>query len=96
MNEKFTNIPVEPDTNIEFSSPMKWDGLDIVYQKWSWDGISAESIIFFSEDVKEMDDRALEEEIREGPLVRKDSQMTIKRDEEFTFVNFNFTSLVKV
>ena len=92
MNEKFNNIPVEEDTKIQFSSPMKWGERDIVYQKWSWDGISAESIIFLSEDVKEMDDQALEAEVRDGPVVREDSQMTIKRVGEFTFVNFNFTS----
>ena len=55
-----------------------------------WDGITAESIIFISEDVKILDDAALEADVREGPLVEKDSQVTIKRTEEFTFVNFNF------
>ena len=35
---------------------MKWGDLDIVYQKWSWDGITAESIIFLNEDVKTIDD----------------------------------------
>lgn len=90
MNDKFENIPVEPNTKIHFSSPMKWGGLDIVYQKWSWGDIRAESIIFLTEDVKDMSDKALEEDIREGPLVRKDSKMTIKRGDKFTFVNFNF------
>ena len=92
MNDKFENIPVEEDTKILFSSPMKWGELDIVYQKWNWDGINAESIIFLNEDVSEMDDEALEAEVREGPLVWKDSQVTIKRGENFTFVNFNFVS----
>jgi len=92
MNEKFNNIPLEPDTKIQFSSPMKWGDLDIVYQKWSWGGIRAESIIFLTEDVKDMNDKALEDEVREGPLVRKDSKVTIKRGDEFTFVNFNFKS----
>ena len=92
MNEKFKNIPVEVDTKILISSPMRWGELDIVYQKWNWEGITAESIIFLSDDLKEMEDKALEDDVRVGPLVRKDSQITIKRGEKFTFVNFNFVS----
>jgi hypothetical protein len=92
MNEKFKNIPVEEGTKILFSSPMKWGELDIVYQKWSWEGIRAESIIFLSEDVKDMDDETLDADLRSSPIVNEDSQMTIKRGDEFTFVNFNFVS----
>ena len=90
MNEKFKNIPVEVDTKILISSPMRWGELDIVYQKWNWEGITAESIIFLSDDLKEMDDKALEDDVRSSPLIHVDSQVTIKRLDEFTFVNFNF------
>ena len=90
MNEKFNNIPVEEGTRILMSSPMKWGELDIVYQKWNWEGITAESIIFLSDDVKEMDDEALEADVRSSALINVDSQVTIERVEKFTFVNFNF------
>ena len=92
MNDKFENIPIDKDTKILFSSPMKWGDMDIVYQKWNWEGIGAESIIFLTEDVKDMDDETLEAEVLDGPLVREDSQITIKRGDKFTFVNFNFSS----
>ena len=92
MNEKFNDIPMDKDTKILFSSPMKWGDLDIVYQKWNWEGILAESMIFLNEDMEEMNDEALEAYVRDGPLVRKDSRITIRRLENFTFVNFNFIS----
>jgi len=92
MNEKFKNIPIDEGIKILMSSPMKWGELDIVYQKWNWEGIRAESIIFLSEDVKEMDDEALEADVRVSTIADEDSQMTIKRGDEFTFVNFNFVS----
>ena len=92
MNNKFENIPVEEDTKILMSSPMRWGELDIVYQKWSWEGITAESIIFLNDDVKEMEDKALEDDMRDGSLVWKDSGITIARGEKFTFINFNFVS----
>jgi len=90
MNDKFTNLSTDEETTILFRSPMKWDEKDVVYEKWRWSGITAESVIFLSEDVKDLDDEALEEELRQSPLVRSDSKMTISRGEEYTFVNFNF------
>ncbi len=92
MSEKFNNIPVEVDTKILMSSPMRWGELDIVYQKWNWEGITAESIIFLTKDVSSLDDVALEADVRDGPLVKIDSQITIKRADKYTFVNFNFTT----
>jgi len=92
MNDKFKDLSTDEGTKILFRSPMKWGELDIVYEKWNWEGITAESIIFLSDDVKEMDDEALEDDVRDGPIVREDSQVTIKRGEKFTFVNFNFVS----
>ena len=90
MTDKFKNLTTDEGVKILFRSPMKWGELDIVYEKWFWDGITAESIIFLTEDVKAMSDEELERDVREGPLVREDSKVTIRRGDEFTFVNFNF------
>ncbi len=90
MNDRFKDIPRDEGIKTLFSSPMKWGALDIVYEKWNWDGIAAESIIFLNEDVKGLDDEALEADVRNGPLVQKDSQVTVKRLKKYTFVNFNF------
>ena len=90
MNEKFKDLSTDEGTKIIFRSPMKWGELDIVYEKWRWEGIDAESIIFLSEDVSALDDTALEADVRDGPLVNSDSQVTIKRLDKYTFVNFNF------
>ena len=92
MSDKFKDLPTDEGVKILFRSPMKWGELDIVYEKWRWDGIQAESIIFLSEDVTALDDGALEKDVRDGPLVNSDSQVTIKRLDKFTFVNFNFSS----
>lgn len=92
MTDKFINLPTEKDTKILFRSPMRWGDLDIVYEKWYWDGITAESIVFLTENVKELDDESLEADVRDGPLVRQYSKVTIARGDEFTFINFNFVS----
>ncbi len=90
MTDKFKDLTTDEGTKILFRSPMKWGGLDIIYEKWRWDGITAESIVFLTDDVNAMSDNTLELDVRDGPLVQADSQVTIKRGDKFTFVNFNF------
>jgi len=45
MSDKFRNVPVEKDTRIIFSQEVKFGTCDVLYQKWSWEGVTAESII---------------------------------------------------
>lgn len=54
MKEKFKDLPVEEDTQIILSTEAKIAEYEVVYQKWHWDGIHAESIIFFNKDVAEL------------------------------------------
>lgn len=91
MRQKFDDVPVEKDTRILFRHPVKFGKYDVLYEMWSWEGIQAESIIFATDDVSDMTDEQLEQEVRQSPLVRKNSAVTIKRSvAEYTFVNFNF------
>ncbi|MFK5949693.1 MAG: hypothetical protein QM500_13100 [Methylococcales bacterium] len=93
MSNRFDSVPVENDTRILFRHEMKFGEYDILYEKWCWDGISAESIIFASEDVAGLSDKQLEFEVRSSPLLRHDTCVTVKSTESgFTFVNFNFLS----
>lgn len=93
MNNKFANIPLDPDTTILEEKPIKLEEFDAFYQKWNWDGITAESVIFLSADVNHLDDSELGLLItKSGPFAFSGS-MTIKRNpEDYTFTNFNFKS----
>jgi len=91
MTDKFKNVPVEKDTRILFRNEAKLGDYDVLYEMWSWEGISAESIIFASDDISALTDEELEQEVRKSTLLKKESAVTIKRlDSGFTFVNFNF------
>ncbi len=89
---KFDNVPMEKDTELYFSGESIFGDYDVLYQKWRWDGIAAESLIFVAEDVESMDDDALKAYVAESPLVdNKDDKMTLTRNSKgFTLVNFNF------
>jgi hypothetical protein len=91
MTNKFESVPVDKGTQIIFQVEAELGEYEVLYQKWYWDGVTAESIIFSSKDVSNLNNNEIETEVRESPLVKEDSKITIKRSESgFTFVNFNF------
>jgi hypothetical protein len=64
---------------------------EVLYEKWLWDGILGESIIFADEDVAELKDNEIVAEVKRSPLLKEGSSITLKRSQSgFTFVNFNF------
>jgi len=89
--KKFENVPVESDTKILFQTETKFGEYEVLYQKWFWDGITAESLIFLSEDVSSLDDEAIKKEVLNSPLANVETSVTLKRSESgYVFVNFNF------
>lgn len=90
MSEKFSGVSKEDDTRILFRKEVKLGNYDVLHEKWNWEGIKAESIIFANDDISGLTDEEVEQEARKSPLIKEGSQITLKRSKEFTFVNFNF------
>ena len=91
MTDKFKGVPVEEDTEVLFQKEDMLGIYEILYQKWFWDGITAESIIFASEDIAELEEHEIIKQVKASPYFKKDSSTTFKRsDTGYTFVNFNF------
>lgn len=89
--DKFKKVPVEEDTKIKRSHVTQVGGLEALHQKWVWEGIIAESLIFLASDVKELSDNVLLEIVGESGIMKNDSKSTITRNSSgYTFVNFNF------
>ena len=47
MKSRFNVVPSETDTRILYQQEGKLSGYDVRYEIWRWDGIEAESIVFF-------------------------------------------------
>ena len=91
MKSKFKDVPVDENTTILFQQGVKLGNYDVLYQKWCWDGIVAESIVFANEDVKDLKDKEIEKLVKSSPIVKEDSKITLKHsDSGYIFVNFNF------
>jgi len=93
MAGKFDMVPVESDTVILAGLESMLGMYDVLYQKWLWDGIQGESFIFVSSDVAGLDDPALEALARSSPMLKPGCNITMRRGDQFTFVNFNFLTI---
>ncbi len=95
MTSKFANIPVDEDTTIIYQQETLLGNYRVLYQKWHWENIVAESVIFANEDITDLSDEELAKEVKESPMMTKqNSRITVnKTDDGFTFVNFNFEVL---
>ena len=91
MITKFRNVPIEDDTKILISVEASLGKFNVLYQKWRWEGVTAESLIFESNDVAELSDEQILNEVRSSPLLLAESKITISRSPSgYVFVNFNF------
>jgi len=90
MVRKFEDIPVESDTVIRREKETKVADKDAMWNFWSWEGIFAESLIFYSDDVADLNDEALEAFVKEHTDAIPETSVTIRRRDKYTFVNYNF------
>ncbi len=90
MSGKFKNVPVEKETTIIFELAAKLDDYDILHQKWSFDGIYAQSIIFVSSDIEHLSDEELKTFVVKSEIISNKTSITLSRKKDFTFVNFDF------
>lgn len=93
MNEKFANVTMESDTRLLIQADTQVNGIDALYQKWIWEGITAESLIFANADVADLDELALKAIVSNSSYANGAStdKMTYSQSQTgYTFVNFNF------
>jgi hypothetical protein len=92
-SEKFKNIPVEEDTEINLRIEVKLGKYDVVYESWYWkmEACGGESIIFYHEDIKELSKKEIIALVRTSEIINKDSDTTITLNSDgYTLVNLNF------
>jgi hypothetical protein len=88
---KFNQVKTDEDTVITSQVECMFGDYPVLYQKWVYDGIDAESLIFCNEDVAIIPLNDLVEDIRKSPLVNyPEKEITTSINELYTFVNFNF------
>ena len=81
----FSNVPLEEDTRLLAQRLLTVDEQQVLYQKWSWDGLIGESLIFVESDI---DDDALVNLARHSDMIPTTTKLTLARGRKgFDFVN---------
>ena len=79
-HEQFADITVEEDTKLINRIPAYYDGKEIMYETWSWDGLPCESYIFLNTDFKD--------EYRIELEAEKKHKCGFSIGAKYTFINF--------
>ncbi len=92
MTDKFKNVPLDADTKIKKQKECKIADFEVLYQKWLWDGVLGESIIFAEEDVRDYNEQEIKQLVLYSEFINtNDVKMTFNRGGKgFVFVNFGF------
>lgn len=91
VSSKFANVPLDEDTRIKSQRQISINGIDALHQRWVWDGISGESLVFSADDVSAATDQEIIEMARDAGLVAMESASTVTRGGSgFVFLNFGF------
>jgi len=83
-------IPVDEDTKVKVSHLINFNGNDACFQQWTYDGIAGKSLIFDAKDYYEVDEEGLKEEVRQFYHLNQEDLMTLKRTDDYIFINFGF------
>ena len=90
--DKFKNIPFAgEDTKILFQKLRKLASYDVILDTWCWEGFTASSIIFYTNDVAHLSEDEIKALVKNSDFIEPGSDLTYSLAEEgYTFVNFNF------
>lgn len=84
LSEKFAQIPVDADTRLlKPRREIKLNGIDALHERWSYEGVKAQSYIFCNEDIEGIS----QEEI---VALIDEQKYTYSKGEHYTFLNFDF------
>lgn len=83
-------IPIDKDTTVETSKKTTFMNSNAILEQWSWDGVCGKSLIVECGELRGMDDESLLRIARQYLELSKEDLMTIKRTDEFVFINFDF------
>lgn len=90
--ELFEKRGIDEGTRILATTYLNQDGYDLLVEQWLWDGITAKSLIFISDQVRGQNDLEVENLARRILQLTDEKSVTLERKAEFTFFNFDFES----
>ena len=92
MIEKFKNRKIDSGTEILKESFVKIGRFNCLHEQWKWESTKGESVIFLTDEVRDLNQKDLEDIVKSSGFVKK-YVFTHSKGNEFTYVNFNYSVL---
>ena len=89
-HQRLLQRSIEEDTRIISANYLRADGIAMLLEGWSADGVSGSTVVFLTEHVARMDDATLQQFLTGQGLDLGSAGVTIVRREYHVFVNFGF------
>lgn len=91
MTASFDNLPVDPETEVHKSKRVQVEGYTALHQRWGWQGISGESLIFARDDVAGLSNARLKQMVEVSAFVKGQGPVMLQHTSAgYIFVNFNY------
>jgi len=86
----FNNRPVDKDTKVLSRRYLTFDGHDVLWEKWLWDGIRGNTLVFVASQFEGVADDELDRIARQIAGLPGEASTTLKRTGDYIFFNFGF------
>ncbi len=90
MNNKFKDIPLDPETKILSREEGRFLNFDCVFEKWVSDGIYGDSLIFFKADFAGIGSDEIIKKLSNSKDIEINDKCTISEKGDFLFINYKF------
>ena len=88
--ERLLKRPIEEDTLVIAQVIVRFEEIVGLFEKWSWDGISAKSLIFLKDDFNNFNNKEFIPKLFDQMKMDYDPNLTFKESGEYVFINFGF------
>jgi len=93
IKQKLLSRPIEADTNVINQAFIQFEECLGLFEKWSWDGISACSVVLLVSDVQQSKENEFIKSLFRQMQIPVDKNLTKSISGDYWFLNFNFEIL---
>jgi hypothetical protein len=91
IKSKLLSRPIEADTLILEQAFIQFEECIGLFEKWTWDGVSASSIVLILSDVPRMKEMEFIASLFKQMQLPLDKDLTTSVSGDYYFLNFNFS-----
>ncbi len=88
MMDMFRDVPKDEDTRIKFQELLEVEGMQILHQKWTFEGVAGESFILHYSVTKRFSESEILDRLKKHYDLREHTKT--QAENGYFFINFGF------